>query len=546
MSPTRSANARRQFGMMDLLASSSIFLIVSPLSGRSWACRLRIAGVLLFLALVFPVSAQAQDIPPKRELRAVWVATLANLDWPSSASLSPYRQQREFIHLLEKMQRVGMNAVMVQVRPAGDAFYPSALAPWSQYLTGKQGRPPEPFYDPLEFMIRECHARNIEFHAWFNPFRALSHKRLSSVAASNLLNFHADWFFTYGDSKYFDPGHPAARAHILKVILEVVRKYDVDGVHLDDYFYPYPRAGESLPDARNWRVYGGEFSDKAEWRRSNVDAFISTLSDSIFLEKQWVKFGVSPFGVWRNQDQDPRGSATIRALSGYDELYADARKWLELGWVDYLAPQLYWSIASRRASYRGLLNWWTQVPRDDHHLYIGHAAYLLQQTTSPKWASASEFIDQVDLCRNSSALGDIWFRASTFMANASRICDRLQDGFYRYPALPPEMPWLDSIPPNRPRSFDAYPTEDGVFLQWRQPTPAHDLDVARYYLVYRFQGVEEPDFEDPRHIIGIVNEPEFTDLSAERGQRYLYAVTAVDRLHNESDRYVFQWVELGE
>ena len=488
---------------------------------------------------------KGQEAPPKRELRAVWVTTLANLDWPSSARLSPRSQQLEFIRLLEEMQGLGMNAIMVQVRPAGDAFYPSKLAPWSQYLTGKQGQAPEPFYDPLDFMIRECHARNIEFHAWFNPFRALSHKKFSSVAASNPLNFHSDWFFEYGDSKYFDPGHPKAREHIIKVIMEVVENYDIDGVHLDDYFYPYPRAGEPLPDGKNWKTYGSGYRDKASWRRHNVDDFIATLSDSIFLEKQWVKFGVSPFGVWRNQEQDPKGSPTVRALSGYDELFADARKWLELGWVDYLAPQLYWSIGSRRASFSKLLNWWGEVA-PHRHLYIGHAVYLMQQNPAPSWASASEFMKQVDLCRSTeNASGNIWFRASTLMSNTNNLRKKLCDSYYNYHALPPTMPWLDSIPPNRPRSFWAQATEDGVFMEWRQPTPASDLDVARYYLIYRFMSAENPDFEDPRNIVGVSQETKFTDLDVEAGKRYFYAVTAVDRMHNESHRYVYQWVDLG-
>jgi uncharacterized lipoprotein YddW (UPF0748 family) len=483
-----------------------------------------------------------QDTPPKHEFRAVWVTTLANLDWPSSSRLSTYNQQKEFIKLLDKMQKMGLNAVMVQVRPAGDAFYPSKLAPWSQYLSGKQGKAPEPYYDPLDFMIRECHARNMEFHAWFNPFRAVSHNRLSSVAPSNPANAHPDWCYDYGDTKYFDPGHPEARDHIIKVIMEVVRNYDIDGVHLDDYFYPYPLAGKPLPDDKNWKRFGTGYSDKATWRRYNVDSFVATLSDSIFLEKQWVKFGVSPFGVWRNQEQDSSGSATVKALSGYDELFADARKWLELGWVDYLAPQLYWAIGSRRASFSMLLDWWGGVSAD-RHLYIGHGVYLMSQASVPSWASTSEFISQVGLCRNTGvACGNIWFRASTLMSNPSGITDRLRSSFYTYPAMPPTMPWLDSIPPNRPRNFTALANEDGVYLTWRQPTSASDLEVARYYIVYRFETDQEQNFEDPRNIVSISGETNFTDIAVEKGKNYLYAVTAVDRLHNESTKFVYQWV----
>jgi hypothetical protein len=246
--------------------------------------------------------------------------------------------------------------------------------------------------------------------------------------------------------------------------------------------------------------------------------------------------------VWRNQAQDSTGSASVRALSGYDELFADARKWLELGWVDYLAPQLYWSIGSRRTSFSMLLDWWGDVA-PDRHIYVGHGVYLMAQASAPVWASASEFMAQVNLCRTTgNACGNIWFRAGTLMANPGGLCDGLCSKLYNYPAMPPPMPWLDSIPPNRPRSFDAVATEGGVFLTWRQPTPASDLDVARYYIVYRFDEDQDQDFEDPRNIISISANTQFTDIEIEQGKTYLYAVTAVDRLHNESEKFVYQWV----
>ena len=502
---------------------------------------MRILALVLLLNS-FSAIGMAQTAPPKREMRAVWVVTLANLDWPSSAGLSVYRQQQEFIHLLNRMQIMGMNAIMVQVRPAGDAFYPSKLVPWSQYLAGKQGKAPVPYYDPLAFMVQECHARNIEFHAWFNPFRALSNVRFSTIAASNPLNHHSDWFYQYGNSKYFDPGQPQARDYITQVIMEVVRNYDIDGVHLDDYFYPYPLAGQAIPDEASYRRYASHAQTKAAWRRQNVDNFIATLSDSIYLEKQWVKFGVSPFGVWRNAAQDTRGSDTHRALSAYDELYADARKWLDLGWVDYLAPQLYWGINGQRASYSTLLEWWSkQAPK--RHIYIGHGIHKMQNAVVPSWATASEFMAQVDLCRkNRGASGDIWFRASTLLSNSGGFSHQLRQRRYNTPAMVPTMPWLDSIPPNRPRNFSCQYTDEAVVLSWRQPTPASDLEVANYYVVYRFEAGQEYNLEDPTHILSLRKEKYYVDTEIEIGKNYVYVVTAVDRMHNESPRYVHQRV----
>ncbi|HEX2899721.1 MAG TPA: family 10 glycosylhydrolase, partial [Bacteroidia bacterium] len=462
---------------------------------------------LLGLLLVLPSTVEGQGpMPPKREFRGAWICTLANLDWPSRANMHSDLQKNEFSKILNNLESAGMNAVFVQVRPAGDAFYPSEMAPWSQYISGRQGVPPSPFYDPLEFMIDECHERNMEFHAWFNPFRALSHIQFSSVAAANPINHRPDWFFNYGISKYFDPGVPEARHYLVRVIMEVVRNYDIDGIHLDDYFYPYPIAGQPIPDSRSFRLYGNGFTDIKAWRRHNVDAFVEELADSIFLNNPTVKFGISPFGVWRNDDEDLRGSGTVRALSAYDELYADTRKWLKYGWVDYMVPQLYWKIGSDRAAFDVLLEWWDKQS-SDRHVYIGHAIYLLQSETKPSWAKVSEFVNQVELCRTQNQIcGSAWFRCSTIMDNAGGISNSMRYEMYNHPALVPSMPWIDSIPPNRPIDLKIYPQTDGIYLAWEAPEPAEDLDLPAYYVVYRFGEGQANDLNDPRNILSLSRE----------------------------------------
>ncbi|HXS35707.1 MAG TPA: family 10 glycosylhydrolase, partial [Flavipsychrobacter sp.] len=286
-----------------------------------------------FLFLFFPVFLFAQS--PKREFRAAWIATVANIDWPSKPGLPSINQQQQFTALLDKLKGIGCNAVIVQVRPACDAFYPSDIEPWSHYLTGKQGVAPFPFYDPLKFMIDETHKRNMEFHAWFNPFRALMDSRKNPNPPSHVTHRHPDWVINYGGKSYLDPGNPAVREYVIKVITDVVKRYDIDGVHLDDYFYPYRVAGEEFGDYRSYKQYG-ENMQKDDWRRNNVSLFMSLLYTNIKHIKSYVKVGVSPFGVWRNVSKDPEGSATRAGQTDYDDLYADVVLWCKRGWVDYL------------------------------------------------------------------------------------------------------------------------------------------------------------------------------------------------------------------
>lgn len=400
------------------------------------------------ITLLFFVLAGGKVIGqnPTEEVRAVWVSTAFNKDWPSSAHLSPETQRTEFIRQLDQHEANGMNTIIVQIRPAGDAFYPSKLAPWSKYLCEIQGLPPYPYYDPLAFMIEECHRRGMEFHAWFNPFRALVWNKWDSsrtlVDATHVTRQHPAWFFEYGQRVYFDPGVPAAREYVVNVIAEVVRNYDIDGVHFDDYFYPYEI--DSLgpfDDSYAWRVYGTGWASKADWRRNNIDEFVRQVSDSINAIKPWVKFGVSPSGVWRNQGRDARGSAT-RGYSSYDQMFADVRKWLEEGWVDYVVPQLYAEIGNSHAAYNVLVDWWNRNSFG-RHVYIGHAVYrAVANSPYSRWRNPSEIPNQVRLNRKYSNIrGSVFFSSKCFLFNPLGLNDSLQQNYYRQSAAIPAMPW---------------------------------------------------------------------------------------------------------
>ncbi|HEU4609833.1 MAG TPA: family 10 glycosylhydrolase, partial [Chitinophagaceae bacterium] len=309
---------------------------------------------LLVLAVVSILLAAAQ---PKYEFRAAWIATVDNIDWPDRGDYDPASQRASFIRLLDMHKRNGMNAVIVQIRPATDAFYPSPYEPWSEWLTGQQGKAPQPFYDPLKFMIEETHKRGMEFHAWCNPYRAVFNIRKSSIAPNHITKTHPEWFLTYGDQKFFDPGNKDAQDFVVNVIRDIVKRYDVDAIHFDDYFYPYRIAGKEFPDNASYARYGNGMS-RDDWRRSNVDSIILKLSHAIKEEDPYCQFGISPFGVWRNKSRDPEGSETDAGQTNYDDLYADILLWLKEGWIDYVAPQLYWEFGHPRAAYEVLLKWW--------------------------------------------------------------------------------------------------------------------------------------------------------------------------------------------
>ncbi|CAH0118578.1 hypothetical protein PAE9249_01067 [Paenibacillus sp. CECT 9249] len=370
------------------------------------------------------------DKPAGDEFRAAWVSTVYNIDWPTKAGLSAEQQQSEFTKLLDDLQDMGMNAAIVQVRPTSDAFYPSQYVPWSKYLTGVQGQ--DPGYDPLAFMIEETHKRNMEFHAWFNPFRISVDDKMENLAAEHPARQHPEWVVRHQGKLMYDPGIPAARDFIVDSIMEVVRNYDIDGVHLDDYFYPYGEDKEPFQDDAAYAEYNnGQFADKGDWRRHNVDLFVEQLSKKIAAVKSGIEFGISPFGVWRNQKMDPTGSNTAAGLSSYDNLYADVRNWIRSGWIDYVAPQIYWSLEHKTAPYATLVDWWANETKGTGvKLYIGHAPYKLG-TSEAGWSSAAGLLSQLDYNRQIGGVsGTIFFSAKDLRKNTLGIADRLKT-YYR-------------------------------------------------------------------------------------------------------------------
>ena len=408
--------------------------------------------------------------PLPREFRAVWVATVSNIDWPSRPGLPVDSQKVELLAILDKAAEVRLNAVIFQVRPAADALYPSRLEPWSYFLTGAQGRAPSPMWDPLAFAIAEAHKRGLELHAWFNPYRSRHPADTTRTPSPlHISRTHPAVVHKYGPYQWMDPGEAIVRRHTIDVVLDVVRRYDVDGVHIDDYFYPYPetRRGREIPfpDDRSWRAYKrreGTLS-RDDWRRRNVDQLVEALYSAIKRTKPWVKFGISPFGIWR-----PGYPATVRGFDAYEKLYADSRKWLIEGWVDYWTPQLYWRTTAPMQRYADLLAWWRAQNHQGRNLWPGNYTGRASAARRPSWP-VSELFDQIQETRAqlSPNSGNVHFSMDAFKVDTDSMNERLIAGPYAEPALVPPSPWLAAGPPDAP-----------VVVRVPQPRMV-ELDVTR-------------------------------------------------------------------
>jgi uncharacterized lipoprotein YddW (UPF0748 family) len=479
--------------------------------------------LLLILIVIFHTSLTAGQ-NPKREFRAVWVATVVNIDWPDSYNHSPATQKQDLIDLLDNMKRCGMNAIIFQVRPECDALYESSYEPWSYWLTGEQGEAPNPYYDPLEFAIEEAHKRSMELHAWFNPYRAERSEGRFTLDESHVVNQHPDWILTFGSLKLLDPGLPMCRDYVTDVIMDVVHKYDIDGVHFDDYFYPY--SGTTTEDAETFANYSRGFSDIGDWRRDNVNLLITQVFDSIKSVKSHVKFGISPFGIWK--DGVPEG---IIGLDAYNVIYCDAVTWLQRRIIDYLTPQIYWYIGGPQ-DYSKLMPWWADQT-DDRHIYPGHAAYKIEDD----WGLPSEMPNQVRLNRETDDVyGSVYFSAKQIRANPLGFRDSLRLDLYSTSAIIPSMTWLDSIPPNPPIDLTAHDVDAGTLLQWDIALSASDGDTARNYVIYRVEEDDSLDLSNSENILDIIasENQEFLDTEGSEYLRYTYLVTSLDRLDNES------------
>ena len=483
-------------------------------------------ALMVCLSVVSMVSAQTRF--PKREFRGAWIQCVNG----QFQGMSVETMKRTLVSQLDVLQRAGINAIIFQVRAEGDALYKSQYEPWSRFLTGTQGVAPANGWDPLAFMIKECHERNMELHAWVNPYRART-KGTGALSPMHPYNRFPQYFLEYGGQLYFDPGYPECRQYIRKVVEDIVTRYDVDAIHMDDYFYPYPTAGVDFPDQVSFAAHGRGFSNKADWRRNNVNVLIKELHEDIRRVKPWVKFGVSPFGIYRNQKTDPNGSAT-NGLQNYDDLYADVLMWVNNGWVDYNIPQLYWEIGHRAADYDTLIRWWAKHSAN-RPLFIGQSVLRTVQYADLNNPAQHQMPAKYALQRSlRSVQGSCQWYAAAVVDNPGNYCDLLVNEYHKYPALVPTSPFMDDEAPKKVRKVKPVWTEDGYILFWTEPKAKDEMNRAIQYVVYRFENGEKVNLQDASHIVKITRDA-FYKLPYEDGKtKYRYVVTALDRLHNES------------
>ena len=495
--------------------------------------------------------------PTPREFRAVWVASVANIDWPSRSNLSVAEQKAEIASIVNRAADLNLNAIIVQVRTSADALYDSKLEPWSEYLTGEQGKAPQPFYDPLSEWIDLAHARGIELHAWFNPYRARHTSAKSPPSRSHIANTHPTAVKSYGGYLWMDPGETVAAQRTLEVILDVTRRYDIDGVHLDDYFYPYPVTAPApstsaaiaeplvevdFPDEPAWSAYllaGGKLA-RADWRRQNVNQLIEKIYAGIKNEKRWVKFGVSPFGLGKPELRPPG----IAGFSQYDKLYADVELWLQKGWLDYFVPQLYWRIDSPQQAYGVLLDYWLKQNTANRHVWPGLYTSRISATANanpgdnPATWEPAEILNQIALTRQRASVeplaqGHVHFSMAALSQNRKSISDRLQREAYSGAAIVPAMPWLGTPPP--PPLLTPIPgnatRKGGVSIS------AGAAGLPSKYAVWKREGengkwqIQILPVVNADVVRGTLNLP-IDDGAGERR----YVISAIDRAGNESPR----------
>jgi uncharacterized lipoprotein YddW (UPF0748 family) len=498
--------------------------------------KLRNTMMVLIVFLGWGISAKAQ---PKYEFRASWVASVENIDWPSKKGLPVDSQKVEFIRMLDMQKSLGMNAVVVQIRPAADAFYSSTYEPWSEWLTGVQGQAPSPYYDPLQFMIEETHRRGMEFHAWCNPYRAVKTIGKSSIAPDHITRKHPEWFVRFENTLYFDPGNKEVQDYVTNVIRDIVKRYDIDALHFDDYFYPYDIVegggpGKDFPDNATYALYGNGMS-KGDWRRSNTDSIIVKLGKAIKEEKPYCKFGISPFAIWRNTYQDSGGSETHSGVSDYDKLYADIVLWLKMGWIDYVVPQIYFAFSHPHAPYGVLLDWWARHSYG-RQCYIGLG--IFNAGSNAAWRDRTQLPRQIQALRNYSTVqGAVYFSSSSFQTDPLGWCDSLRNNYYNYPALIPPMPWIDSVKPHAPQFHMEYDIKGQSTTAWL--SKGADMDSLRGFAVYQTDSAGAridslPVFSfipyDPVAGFTVHQKP-----AEQKGAPHFYYVTAISRNNVESE-----------
>ncbi len=480
--------------------------------------------VYIILLMISITTIPAQTSSPKREFRGAWIASVTNIDWPSSTGLSVETLKKQLTDMLDAIKSANLNAVFFQVRPECDALYKSSIEPWSYWITGTQGVAPSGDFDPLKFAIDEAHKRGIELHAWLNPYRA---RQVSSYtrSANHVTNLHPEWILKFGNLYLLDPGLPQVRNYNVSIVVDIITRYDVDGIHFDDYFYPYPPDQISTQDAATFTAFARGFTNLGDWRRDNVNIQMKAISDTIKAINPRIKFGISPFGIWKNGV--PSG---ITGMDAYTAIYADPIAWLKQKSVDYIIPQLYWRIGGSQ-DYNKLMPWWADSAKQyGRHFYSGNifGSYTL-----------SELPNQLKANRNNSkASGMVLFSAKHIPANSLNFADSLRNKYFKNPALVPGMDWKDQIKPNPPVNlrYDKLANARGDGLFWNAPSTASDGDVASMYAVYKFNSptVQQSDIDNSSNLNNIVGVP-FAALKTNDVLNTMYfAVTSLDKNYNES------------
>tara|TARA_R110000868_G_scaffold136879_3_gene350102 strand:+ start:16927 stop:18438 length:1512 start_codon:yes stop_codon:yes gene_type:complete len=489
---------------------------------------------ILFTLVFTSCSVFKSSIPtPKHEFRGVWIATVVNIDWPKNGLDSIEKQKQDYLKILDFYKDLNFNAVIVQIRAAGDAFYPSQYAPWSRFLTGNEGVAPKPYYDPLQWMIEEAHARGMEFHAWLNPYRATFDQKIEILSKDHDYNQHPEWMLKYGKKYYYNPGLPEVQQHLTNIMGEVVANYDVDAVHFDDYFYPYKIANEVLEDSITYSEHALPQQSLEDWRRSNIDSLVKNVHKTIKGKKPWVQFGISPFGVWKNNSTDPRGSDTKAGQTTYEDLYADPLLWMKKGWIDYLVPQVYWSMDLPVASHRKIVDWWSKNSQNTN-LYIGNGPYKIRNNSDKAWDNKKELPEQLKLARTDKmVLGNVFFSAKSLMSDKEDILKILRKKYYHNVALPP-------ISPLQKNTFGSTKirtqlVEKNGFLEFKI-VPDQETNL-RYALVYVAKKESKLDLENTKQLllkIPISTTGYFDfNTSLLNGKKYI-AVTFVNNFGQES------------
>lgn len=483
--------------------------------------------LLLLLLAVVNVPAKAEQ-PLKREFRGAWIQAVNG----QFIGMSTSEMQQTLTTQLDALQRAGINAIIFQVRPEADALYMSYYEPWSRYLTGQQGVAPDPYWDPLQWMILECHRRGMELHAWINPYRAKT-KGTKELGLKHPYKSNPERFVHYDGMLIFNPALKENRDYICTIVTDIVKRYDVDGLHIDDYFYPYPVPGLEFEDEESFLTDPRGFTDKGDWRRDNVNLLVEQLHHTIRSVKPWVKFGISPFGIYRNQKSDPEGSAT-NGLQNYDDLYADILLWIDKGWVDYTIPQIYWEIGHKAADYETLVAWWAEHAAG-RPLFVGQDVMRTVKAVDTQHPSRHQQARKMQLQRSYENIGgSCQWPASAVAENAGGYATALSEEYHQWLALQPRYPFIDKKAPKKVKKLDVIWTDEGPVLCWTAPRYKNEMDRPVKYVVYRFAKGEKVDLNDASKILGFT-QGTFFPLTYQGGNtKYTYVVTALDRLHNES------------